>query len=177
MQELEFFIGWNLQQPIGFGHPAGHLGQELGSRDADRDLQPDLVQHPLAQPDGNVNRAARHPAQASDVKEGLVDRQPLDQWCGLREHFEDRPAGRGVGRESRRYHDRVGADPPCGETAHRRPHAERLGLVAGGQHNATADDHRLSPQTRIVALLHRCEERIEIRMQNARLFGHEHMFA
>ena len=59
--------------------------------------------------------------------------------------------------------------------AHRRADAERLGLVAGGEHDPAADDHRPTAETGVVTLLDRREERVEIGVQDRRL--HEHMFA
>ena len=83
MQERQLAVGRHQQQAVGLGLLAGHLGEELGARDADGDRQPDLVTHPLAQPRADLHRRARHPAQPADVEERLVDRQRLDQreWC------------------------------------------------------------------------------------------------
>ena len=74
-------------------------------------------------------------------------------------------------------HDRVRAQPPRPPPAHRRPHPARLRLVAGRQHHAAADDHRPAAQPRIVALLDRRVERVEVGVQDGGLSSHEHMFA
>ena len=69
------------------------------------------------------------------------------------------------------------AEPPRLRAAHRRADAVRLRLVARGEHDAPADDHRPAAQARIVALLDRREERVEIGVEDRRLAVHEHMFA
>ena len=61
-------------------------------------------------------------------------------------------------------------------SAHGRPNAERLRLVAGREHDSATDDHGSPTQARIVALLHRGEEGVEVGVQD-RHAGHEHMFA
>ncbi len=80
--------------------------------------------------------------EAADVEEGLVDRDPLDDRRGLVEDLEDRAAGLDVGLKARPHDDRLRAQPARLRTAHRRAHAERAGLVACGEHDAAADDHR-----------------------------------
>ena len=62
-------------------------------------------------------------------------------------------------------------------TAHRRADAERLGLVAGREHDAAADDHRPAAQARVVALLDRRVERVEVGVEDRAHARHEHMFA
>ena len=52
----------------------------------------------------------------------------------------------------------------------------RLGFVAGRDHDSHADDHRAAAQTRIVPLLDRREEGVDVGMEDRRL-THEHMFA
>ena len=62
------------------------------------------------------------------------------------EHLEHGLAGLGVGRHPGRHDDGVRAQPPGLAPAHGRAHPERLGLVARGQHDAAADDHRPAAQ-------------------------------
>jgi hypothetical protein len=47
--------------------------------------------------------------------------------------------------------------------------ALRLRLVAGGEHDTAADDHRPAEQPRVVPLLDRREERVEISVEDGRL--------
>ena len=112
-RNAELAVGLDHEQPVGLGHAAGHLGQELGAGHADADRQPDLVAHPRA-------AAARRcrPARPTmrrrpcDVEERLVDRQPLDQRRGVAEDREHGPAGLGVGLPSGADHDRRRAQAP-----------------------------------------------------------------
>jgi hypothetical protein len=61
--------------------------------------------------------------------------------------------------------------------AHRRADAVRLRLITGREYNPGADDHRPSTQVRVISLLDRRKERVDVGMENGRLFRHEHMFA
>ena len=93
MQERQLPVRWHQQQPVGFRLLAGHLGQELGARDADGDRQADAVADLCPQPGGDLDRRARHPAQAGHVEEGLVHRQRFDDRRGVVEHLEHGVAG------------------------------------------------------------------------------------
>jgi hypothetical protein len=85
------------EQTVGLGHGAGHLGEELGPGDADRDGQTDPLEHVDAQPRRDRGGRAVHRLHPADVEERLVDRQPLDQGCRLPEHLEDRLTRLGIG--------------------------------------------------------------------------------
>ena len=176
MQEARLAPGRHHQQPVGLGHPAGHLGQEFGAGHTHRDGQP----HPLAdvapQPAGDLDRRARDPLQPAHVQERLVDREALHQRRGRLEHVEHGLAGLAVGGHPRRDHHRLRTRPPGLRAAHRRPHAARLGLVAGRQHHAPAHDDRAPAEARIVALLDRGVEGVQVGVEDRDVPRHEHMF-
>ena len=65
--------------------------------------------------------------------------------------------------------DRLAGTAVAPAAAHRGADAARLRLVAGGQHDAAADDHRPPAQARIVTLLDRRVERVEVGVQDRRL--------
>ena len=48
VQKLEFTFRFDVQQPVGLGDLGGDLGEVLGSSDADRHGQPDLLPDPRA---------------------------------------------------------------------------------------------------------------------------------
>ena len=148
VQEGELAAGRHHEQAVGLGHAAGHLGEELRPRHADRDRQADPLEDLAAQAHGDVHRRPRDPAHPADVEEGLVDREPLDQRRRVGEDLEDRLARLRVGRHPRADHDRVRAQPSRRRAAHRRAHAVRLGLVARREHDPATDDDRPAAQAR-----------------------------
>ena len=107
VEKRQLAVGRHHEQAVGLGDAAGHLGEELGSRHADRDRQADLLEHLAPQPHGDLGRRARDPLQPAHVEEGLVDRQPFDQRRRVLEHPEHGLARLGVGRHARRDDDRV----------------------------------------------------------------------
>jgi DNA polymerase-4 len=58
--------------------------------------------------------------------------------------------------------DRVWAQPASHRSAHRRADAVGLGLVAGGDHNAGADDDGVAAQKRVIPLLDRRIEGVDV---------------
>jgi len=177
VQERQLAAGRHHEQAVGLGHPAGHLGQELGCGDADRDRQADSLAHVAPQSRGDLARRAGDPRHPADIEERLVDRQSLDHRSRLVEHIEHRPARRGVRGHPRLDHDRLRAQSPGLPAAHRATNAARPGLVARGEHDPRPDDDGARAQARIVALLDRREEGVEIGVQDRGLCRHEHMFA
>ena len=168
MQERQLAFGRHDEQAVRLRDAARHLREELRPRDADRQREPDLLEHPAPQAGGDLHRRAGDPFHSSHVEERLVDRQPLDE----RRHVVEDPihglARLGVGREARRDDDRLRAEPASLSAAHRRLDAEGLGLVARREHDTAADDHRLPAQLRIVPLLDRREEGVEVCVQDRR---------
>ena len=176
VEQDHLVLGRNEHEAVGFGEGAGDLREALGRRDADGDRQAGLLAHLLPKALGDLQRrpdAAAHPAH---VEERLVDREALHQGRGAAEDLEDRPAGLDVGGPARAHHHQIRAEAarPC--PAHAAADAEGLGLVARGRDHAAADGHGAAPQRRIVTLLDRREEGVEIGVEDRRLAAHEHMF-
>ncbi len=165
------------EQTVGLGDAAGHLGEELGPRDADRDGQPDLFPHLAPEAHGDLGGSAGEASHPANVEERLVDGQPLDRRAGVFEDAKHRPARLGVGGHARLDDDHVRAEATRGRAAHRRPDAVGLGLVGRRQHDTAADHHRPSAKARIVPLLDGGEERVDVRVEDRRLGHSEHMFA
>src|SRR6185312_14552258 len=85
--------------------------------------------------------------------------------------FEEREYGLArlrVGRHARRHDDRVRAELPRMSAAHGCSDSTCLRLVAGCQHDPATDDHGAPAQARIVPLLHRGEECVEVGVEDRR---------
>ena len=161
--------GGTTSRPLGFATALATLARNLVLRDPDRDRQADLLEHLAPQPHGDLGRRARDSLHPAHVEEGLVDRQPFDQRRGVVEDAEHRLARLGVGRHARRDDDRVRAQAARLPAAHRGADAAGLRLVAGREHDAAADDHGPSAQARLVSLLDRRVERVQVGVQDRRL--------
>jgi hypothetical protein len=177
VEKAQLTIGRHDEQTVRLGDGARHLGEELRPRDTNRDRQTDAVAHLSSQPRGDLGRRARDPLEPANVKERLVDRQPFDERRAVLENAKSRLARLGVGRHSRRDHDRARTQPPGLPATHRGTHSESLGLVARGQHHSRADDDRPAAQAWIISLLDGRVERVEVGVKDRRRAQHEHMFA
>ena len=177
MEEPQLALGRHHEQPVRLRHPARDLGQELGPRNADGDREADLLEHPAPQPQRHLPRRAGDSPHAADVQERLVDGERLHQRRGFLEHRVDGSAGVGVGAHPRRHDDRVRAERARLPAAHGSADTVRPGLVAGGEDDPGADDDRAAPEPRVVPLLDRRVERVEVGVEDRRLVRHERMFA
>ena len=175
VQERELALGRHDEQPIRFRNGARDLGEELRPGDPDGDGDADLLAHPAAEPYGDLARRAREALHAAHVEEGLVDRDPLDERGRVLEDREERLARSRVLGHARRHDERLGTEAARLPAPHRRADAVRLRLVARGQYDTAADDHRLPAQPRVVPLLDRREERVRVGVKDRR--RHEQMFA
>lgn len=153
-------------QPVGLGHLRGDLGQMLGARHADRDRQAELGAHAAADRAGDLGRRAEQTGAAGDVGKRLVDGNPLDHRREIAEHLNSRIAQPLVVLEMAADENQPGAELTCAPPRHAATHAESLGLVGGGQHDAAADGDRLAAQGRIEQLLDRGIEGVEIRVED-----------
>ncbi len=178
VEELELAVGRNDEEPVGLADAARDLGEELRPRDPDRDRQSDILANRPAQASRDLGRRADASLHAVDVEKRLVDRESLHHRSGVLEEPEHRPARVCVRLHPWRHDGRVRAEAAGRSRAHGRPHPIRLGLVTRREHDTGADDHRPATEARVVPLLDRREERVEIRMQDRSIAcQHEHMFA
>jgi uncharacterized protein len=177
VQERQLGVGGDHQQPVGLGDAARDLGEELRPGHAHGDGQPHLLEDLAPEPDGDLGGGAGDPPQPSDVEEGLVDRQPLDERRRVVEHLEERLAGFAVRVHPWANHDGLRAQPASERATHRRSDAERLRLVARREHDPGTDDHRAASQGGVVPLLDRGVEGVGVRVQDRRLVGHVRMLA
>jgi hypothetical protein len=181
-QQLDLAAGGHDPAAVRLRQLAGHLGHELGRRHADRggeatrrgaDRGAQVVDHLL-----QAHRVeGRHAVGRPEVDERLVQGQRLDQRRQRPQPGHHQRTGLPVRPEPARQEGGVGAAPARLVRRHRRAHPEHPGLVRRGRHDAPlahAPDHdRLAPQRRLVALLDRREERVEVEVQHRRLGSHE----
>ena len=169
VEEPELVVGRDDEQAVGLGDAARHLREELRSRDADRDRQPDLARARAAAAGRRSRRACpasrsspRTSRNASSIESpstsGVVSSNTSKTALLASEYADIR------GDDD----DRVGAQPPRLPPAHRRPDAERLRLVARREHDAAADEHRPPAERAVVPLLDRGEERVEVGVEDRR---------
>ena len=118
---------------------------------------------------GDRRGTAREPSHPAHVEERLVDRHAFDQGRGVLEDPVDRLARLDVGGHARRDDHRVRAQPASRRSAHGRTDAVRLRFVARREHDSRADDHRPAAQARVVSLLDRRVERVDVGVENRRL--------
>ena len=166
VEELELAVGRDDEQAVRLRDGARDLREELRPRHADGDPQPDALEDGPAQPNGDLGGRAGEPLEPAHVEERLVDRDALDERRRVLEHLEHRLAGLGVGREARADDHGLRAQPAGARAAHRGADPVRLRLVARRQHDAPADDDRAAAQPRIVTLLDRREERVEVGVED-----------
>src|SRR6202035_2221079 len=135
---------------------------ELRPRDSDRDRESYLLPYGPPERGCDLDRRTADVAQTADVEERLIDRECLDDRRGLLKDLEHRLARLAVCGEARRDDDRLGAQTARLGLSHRSPHAACLRLVARREHHSAPDEHRPAAEPRIVSLLYRCVEGIEV---------------
>ena len=179
VKERQLPIGRDHQQASPAWPRPRHLGQELRPGHTDGDGKADLGPEDRAPKlSSDLCRGSGDAPQAPHVKECLVDGKGLDEsaWCDGRPRTPSL-AGVGIGRHAGRHHDGTGAQAAGLPPSHRRPDAERLGLVAGGEDHSGPHDHGPPLQARVIPLLDRRVERVQIGMQDRRLATHAPMVA
>jgi hypothetical protein len=172
VQECQLALDRHDEQPIWLAQAAGDLGQVFGPGYADRDGKPRPLAHVATQGSSDDGWFPAQPPQATDIEERFVDRHAFHERSGVMEDLENLAAGRDISIEVRPDDDGVGAEPHRLASAHGGAHAVGLRLVAGGQHDPTTDDDRFAAQARVIALLDRREERVEVGMQDGAFGDH-----
>ena len=150
---------------------ARHLGDHLAAGDAERAREagraPDRGLHGLR----DDARAAKVRRDPTDVEVPLVHAGSLDGRHDLADRRPDGPRVLGVGAVPRRDEDGVRAAPQRLGAAHRRVDAVGAGDVVGGRDDAPAagvspDHERLRGERRILELLDRGKERVQVQMRD-----------
>ena len=149
-----------------------------GLGDQPRGPDPDRQRHPGALEDRGDQRAQQRDRQRllREVEVGLVDSGLLDRRDALADDRPDLRAGRAVGLEVGRDHDRRRAQRPRPRGRHRRVDAVAARLVARGGHDrarpGARDDHRHAAQLRAPPKLDRRVERIDVHVRDDPPRGH-----
>jgi len=107
MQERDLLARSDEQQSVGLGGGADDLRQQLRRGDPDRQRQADLLANRGAQPCRDLKRRTGDLLQATNVEEGLVDRQAFDNRRGFVEEREHGAACLDVGLKARCDDDRL----------------------------------------------------------------------
>ena len=163
-------------QAVRLVHVACQLRHELVGAHAHADGESKLRAGCGADGTRDRGAVAMQEAAAGDVDEGLVHAQCLHQRREATEDVHEAVAEFRVALEAGRRHHGVRAERERTRHGHGAAAAEGARLVAGGRHHAAAraaaDEDRLPAQRRVVELLHRREERIEVRVQDGARRGH-----
>ena len=114
----------------------------------------------------DLGRRTEQMRAARDVGEGLVDGDPLDQRREIAEHLDRGVAEPLVLLEMAADEDQLRTELARPPSRHAAAHAEGLGLVGRGEHDAAADRDRLAAQRRVEQLLDRGVEGVEVRMED-----------
>ena len=171
-EERGLVARWHDDEPVRLAQVRADLRDELGGRHADRCGEPHLGVDRVLDRARDRLPVTEQLTRPGDVEKRLVDRDRLD---GRREPPEDRhhlAARLLVAAAVDWQEDPLGAQAAGGPQRHRRVDAELAGLVACGTDDAplvgsaATDDHRLAAERRVVALLDRGEERIEVDVED-----------
>ena len=165
-------------RPSGLSQSEAIFARNLLGAGAGRYRQPDLVAHPLLQAPGHRRGQRLAPGVPGDVQIRLVEREGLDEGRDRPVHVEDAGRDLPIAGEIGRHDGQARAQAHRPRHRNRRAHPELPGLVArGGDHPAPVrpppDRHRPAAQRRVVALLHRCVERIHVEVEDA-AYGRSH---
>src|SRR5690606_2208548 len=126
----------------------------------------ELVAHPGPHRAGDRGGLAEEPGGSGDVRERLVDRDPLDVRRVVAQHVDGGVAQTLVFAEMPADERDPGTERPRPPSGHAAAHAESAGLVGRREHHAAADRDRLSAQGRIEQLLDRSVEGVQVRMRD-----------
>ena len=166
VQEIQFGVGIDDDQPVGLGHLRGDFRQVLRARHADRDRQAKLRPHAAPDRPRNVGRRTEEMGAARDVGKGLIDGNPLDEGREIAEHLDGGVAQPLVLLEMAADKSEVWTELARAPPRHAAADPEGLGFVGSGQHNPAADGDGLAAQGRVEQLLDRGIEGVQVRMED-----------
>jgi hypothetical protein len=168
VEERSLVFRFDHDQTVRLGDLRCHFCQVLGSSNADRHRQANLVPNPFSDTDGDGAWGAKQMDRSRDIKESLVDRDPFNKWREVVEHCHNRIAQTLIfmevsGDELDRWAKLPGpparhaaSDPvcPC--------------LIGSGKDHASTNSDRLARQRGVEELLDRRVKRVQVGVENRR---------
>jgi hypothetical protein len=140
----------------------------LGAGHANRQGQTDLLSDPSAEGSRDVRRRSEEVDGTCHVKEGLVDRHPLDARGEVMEYRHHLVAEFLVAAEVTSDEEKVAAQLARPPARHPGPDAIGPGLVGGRQHHAAAHGDGPFPQGRVQELLDGRVEGVQVGVKDRR---------
>src|SRR5207244_6882629 len=158
-------------QPAGLPQVARDLGDDLRRRDAERAREARRRAHGRLHGRGDRSRAQQVRRDLADVEVALVEPGALDGRYHAAHALPDGARILAVQRVARADEHHVRTAAQRLGTAHRRVNSEDACLVVRGRDDAAAvwiaaDDERLCPELRVLELLDRSEERVEVEVRD-----------
>src|ERR1700722_10906307 len=166
MKEVQLRLGINDHQPVWLGDLRGYFGKVLGTRDADRDRQAELSLDAAPDRGGDLGRLAKEVNAAFNVRESLINRNPLNERREIVEHPDGGVAETLVLLEMPIDEDKLRTNLLRPPPRHAAANAESLRLVRCGEHNSTADRDGLAAERSVEHLLDRSVEGVEVSVKD-----------
>src|SRR5580693_3008071 len=166
MKEVQLRLGINDHEPVWLGDLRGYFGKVLGTRDADRDRQAELSLDAAPDRGGDLGRLAKEVDAAFNVRESLINRNPLNERREIVEHPDGGVAETLVLVEMPIDKDKLRTNLLRPPPRHAAANAESLRLVRCGEHNSTADRDGLAAERSVEHLLDRSVEGVEVSVKD-----------
>ena len=166
MKEVQLCLGIDDHQPVWLGDLRGYFGKVLGARDADRDRQAELSLDAAPDRGGDLGRLAEEVDAAFNVRESLINRNPLNERREIVEHLDGGVAETLVLLEMPIDKDKLRTNLLRPPPRHAAANAESLRLVRCGEHNSTADRDGFAAERSVEHLLDRSVEGVEVSVKD-----------
>ena len=164
--EVQLRLWIDDHQPVWLGDLRGDFGKVLGARDPDRDRQAELSLDAAPNRGGDLSRLAEEVGAAFNVRESLINRNPLNERREIVEHFDGGVAEALVLLEMPIDENKLRTNLLRPPPRHAAANAESLRLVRCGEHNSTADRDGLAAERSVEHLLDRSVEGVEVSVKD-----------
>jgi hypothetical protein len=164
VQERELILRVDHNKPVRLGHLRCDFREVLGARHADGDRKAQFLAHAPPHLFCDFLWRTKEALTTGNLGKSFIDRQPLDEGRVVAENFDRGVAKALILIEVAAYEPQLRTEFTRPPSRHSAAHSERLRLVGCGEHNPAADGDGMATQGRIMQLLNRRVERIEVRM-------------